>query len=236
MRGESSTAPGAEGEKAGGPETRKETMCASLDRNGQPVNYALNSGRRSERDISEMLGLAKGVLADGAVSAAEAELLHAWLGRHPEVLQKWPVNRLVERLETIFHDGRVTREEQDDLKELLSDLVGGNAGIIVGEGAATALPIDRPAPSVVFPDRVFVFTGKFAFGPRAVCQRFVRDAGGSCDNDVTRRTNYLVIGTFGSRDWIQASYGRKIEQAVEYRESGQVLSIIAEDHWAASLP
>jgi hypothetical protein len=59
-----------------------------------------------------------------------------------------------------------------------------------------------------------VFTGKFAFGPRRVCEAAVEALGGRAGSSVTRVTNYLVIGTFGSRDWIHTSHGRKIEQAV----------------------
>ena len=46
-----------------------------------------------------------------------------------------------------------------------------------------------------------------------------------------RNTNYLVIGTFASRDWANRNYGHKIEHAVELRESGSGISIISEEHW-----
>ncbi len=52
---------------------------------------------------------------------------------------------------------------------------------------------------------------------------------------MTQRTNYLIIGTFGSRDWVHTSFGRKIEKAVQYRIAGCRLAIVGEDHWAASL-
>jgi len=210
-------------------------MSTSLDPDGQPLaNF--NSYRRLERDISEMLGLAKGVLADGRVSADEAALLQRWLRTHPDAMQTWPANVLAARLERIFADGAVTIEEQEDLQELLSDLVGGNAGIIAQDNASTALPFDRPPPSLAFPDKTFVLTGKFALGPRTACERQVTNAGGRCEGGVTMRTDYLVIGTFGSRDWIHTSHGRKIEKAVEYRERGRVIHIVSEDHWATSLP
>ena len=51
------------------------------------------------------------------------------------------------------------------------------------------------------------------------------------DSPATRETNYLVIGTFASRDWANTNYGRKIEHAVELRESGCGISIISEEYW-----
>jgi NAD-dependent DNA ligase (contains BRCT domain type II) len=207
-----------------------------LDPNGQPLNLAFNSARRTERDICELLGLAKGLLADGVVTEAEAGLLHEWTRRHPDAQEYWAITALCKRLERAFSDGVIDEAERADLAELLETLVGGQAGVIAGADASTELPLDRPPPSISWAASVFVFTGKFAFGPRKDCERQVRNLGGHCEPNITQRTNYLIIGTFGSRDWVHTSFGRKIEKAVGYRESGTPLAIIAEDHWAGSLP
>jgi NAD-dependent DNA ligase len=204
----------------------------SVDPHGQPFNIRFNRARRAERDLSELLGLAKGMLSDGCVSASEAGHLRHWLSTHRDACEQWPVNRIAARLEAIYSDEQVDHQEQRDLAELLEALVGGKAGIIVGEDAPTELPLDAPPPRLIWPGSLFVFTGKFAFGPRASCQRKVQGLGATCGGDVTRDTTYLVIGTFGSRDWVHTSFGRKIEKAVTYRAAGVGISIIAEEHWA----
>ena len=178
--------------------------------------------------------LAKGVLADGVVNEPEADFIRQWVQAHPDAVEQWPVNVLQERLCRIYADGRVDETERD-LAELLSALVGGRAGIIVGEDAATDLPVDQPPPQFIWPGSIFVFTGQFAFGPRAECERYVARLGGVCEPSITKRTNYLVIGTFGSRDWVHTPFGRKIEKAVEYRNAGHSLAIVNEDHWASAL-
>ena len=207
-----------------------------LDPHGQPYNIRFNRARRAERDLSELLGLAKGLLADGVVTSEEAVLVGQWVCNHPAAAEQWPVNRLAQRLQRIFQDGQVDDGERAELAELLTALVGGTAGVILGEDAATELPVDDPCPSFDWPGSVFVFTGKFAFGTRADCQREVGRLGAFCDDTITKRTNYLVIGTFGSRDWVHTSFGRKIQKAVEHRAQGQRLAIVAEDRWAAALP
>ncbi len=206
-----------------------------IDLNGQPYNLHFNRARRAERDLSELLGLAKGVLADGIVIESEADLIRRWVVAHPDAAEQWPVNRLKTRLDQIYEDGRVDEIERKDLAELLTALVGGQAGIIVGEDAATNLPIDQPPPPLIWTNSLFVFTGKFAFGPRKACEREVTRLGGFCESTITKRTNYLVIGTFGSRDWVHTSFGRKIEKAVEYRDAGRPLAIVNEDHWASAI-
>ncbi len=211
-------------------------MKTRTDFDGQPVNGRFNAKSRADRDISEMLGLVKGILVDGEVNEKKTFALRRWIKAHPDVTGKWPGDALNAMLKRILADGIVTNEECEDLMELLSGMVGGEAGIIGGGNAATSLPLDIPAPKIIFPCQVFVFTGKFAFGPRSACEELTQDAGGICEENVTRRTRYLVIGTFGSRDWIHTPYGRKIEKAIEYRAEGQSIYIICEDHWAASLP
>jgi hypothetical protein len=207
----------------------------TLDADGQPLNLAFNRARRTERDICELLGLAKGLLADGVVTDSEAALLRDWVGRHPDACDVWPISALYQRLHRAFADGVIDEAERLDLAELLESLVGGKAGVIAGTDAATELPLDRPAPTIIWRASVFVFTGKFAFGPRKDCERRVKNLGGECEPAITQRTNYLVVGTFGSRDWAHTSFGRKIEKAVSYREAGQRLALLSEDHWAESL-
>lgn len=206
-----------------------------LDDDGQPMSPWLNRTRRLERDCAEMLGLAKGVLADGTITVAEADLVRDWAGQHPDAMGQWPINALKARLDRAFADGRIDEAEREDLSALLAAIVGGTAGMVGGEGATTALPLDQPQPALAWTGSVFVFTGKFAFGPREACQEQVVRRGAICEDNVTRRCRYLVLGTFGSRDWVQTPFGRKIEKAVKYREAGQPLAIVSEDHWAESL-
>lgn len=205
-----------------------------LDAEHQPGPW-FNETRRIERDLSEMLGIAKGVLYDGFVNDAEGLAFLNWAEAHPDIVSAWPGRIIHKRLREIFADGRVTDEERRDLADLLEVLVGGRAGMIGGEDAASTLPVDDPLPVIEVPDRVFVLTGRFALGPRDACERELRKIGGWPERDVTMRTDYLVIGTFSSRDWAQTSFGRKIEKAIKYRTKRGRPFIVPEDHWAASI-
>jgi len=201
------------------------------DPHGQPFNVRFNRARRAERDLSEFLGLAKGLLADGSIAENEAQLVRTWLLNHASAVEQWPLNHLAQRVVAMYSDNVADAAERVQLAEILSSIVGGTAGIILGEDAATELPLDVPPPALKWVGSTFVFTGKFAFGTRAECQRQVTNLGALCNSDITRSTDYLVIGTFGSRDWVHTSFGRKIEKAVQYREADRRLSIVGEDYW-----
>jgi hypothetical protein len=49
---------------------------------------------------------------------------------------------------------------------------------------------------------------------------------------VTKNLDYLVLGTYVTDSWIHENFGRKIEKAMGYRDSGLDLVIVTEEHWA----
>ena len=201
-----------------------------MDEHLQPPS-AINVEHRIKRDMAEMIGYAKGVTSDGVVSEDEAMGLMTWADDHPDVILTWPANVIYRRLRTIFSDGYASEEEREDLKGLLAELVGGEGGTIGGETASTGLPLDDPPPLLETPDRLFVLTGRFAYGTRASCVELIKNNGGWDEPRVTKQTDYLIIGAFASRDWLQTSYGNKIKKAVEYRDKYSRPHIISEEHW-----
>jgi NAD-dependent DNA ligase len=82
---------------------------------------------------------------------------------------------------------------------------------------------------------IYVLTGKFDLGPRAACEREITERGGLCARDVTYKTNVMVIGSSGSRDWIETAYGRKIQSAIEHNTNGAGIAIVSEAHWVRFL-
>ncbi len=47
--------------------------------------------------------------------------------------------------------------------------------------------------------------------------------------------DYLVIGTFGSEEWIHSAYGRKIERAIELRDKHGTPYLVSEAHWTSAI-
>src|SRR4051794_38528281 len=93
-----------------------------LDADGQPLCLAWNFQRRIDAGIDELIGLIRGILADGEVSEAEAVTLAAWTLKHSEIVTDWPVNVIAARLDRIFADGRIDDAERQDLRELLAEV------------------------------------------------------------------------------------------------------------------
>jgi NAD-dependent DNA ligase len=150
-------------------------------------------------------------------------------------VRRWPGNALFARIQHVFEDGVIDEQERADLAALMSQLVGGKISMVIGADGPTTLPVDDPAPPIEWNENVFVMTGRFAYGTRAVCEQEIVSRGGQLAANVTKRTTYLVLGTFGSDDWSHSSYGRKIERACELKSAGSEIYIVTEDHWAGAL-
>jgi len=115
--------------------------------------------------------------------------------------------------------------------------VGGEAFDAEAQTASrsTTLPVDDPEPNVEFTGSVFVVTGTFVHGERALVHAAIEQRGGLSSASPSKKTRYLVIGELGSRDWINSNAGRKIEKAVALRSDGHPVAIITEGHWSRHL-
>ena len=206
----------------------------AFDAHGQPRNRAFNARRIKDRGVDELLGLCKGMIADGAVDENEARYLVEWLDANRCVANEWPGNVLYARVYECLRDGKLDANEQAELLDLLTKYSGHVPGACTVQ-ASTALPFDSPQPPLEFDSHIFVLTGRFAFGSRQECTEAILDLGGWVRPTVLKDTHYVVVGTLASRDWAHASYGRKIETALQWRQQGAPVRIISEDHWADDL-
>lgn len=205
------------------------------DEHGQPLCRAFHAARITERSMDELIGVCKGVVADGYVHQSEAEYILKWLNSNRSVAHEWPANVITARIKDFLADGRLDEEERRELHELLAEATGEAKLRHVAENKATGLPFDTPQPDLAFEGRSFCFTGKFVYGTRAQCEREILALGGQVAGGVSQRTNYVVIGLLGSRDWLHSTHGTKIMSAVQLRERGLSISIISEDHWAEQI-
>jgi len=199
------------------------------------ITDRLHHNRRADRSIDELIGICKGIVADGVVTEGEAKFLMEWLESNSDAIDVWPANVIYPRLVEIFEDGRMDDEEEGDLLKMLMDLGARPKAITNATSAASFLPLCDPAPKVSHEGNVFVLTGTFMSGTRAEIARTIEAKGGKVSKNVNGKTAYLVIGEVGSKDWAHSTHGRKIEAAVELRKDGDKPHIISEEHWHSSL-
>lgn len=188
------------------------------------------SGKRlSDRQIDELIGLSRGLIADGNVNHSEVEFLQTWLAANMEVVENPIINLLYRRVSEIMADGFADADECSDLFDALHAFVDGD--IAPGELLKpSSLPLCKPAPEIRFEGQRYCFTGTFTYGGRKECESAAQSRGATVGG-IAQSTNVLVIGSYATEAWKHSSFGNKIMQAVEWRDKGHPISIVSEDHW-----
>jgi hypothetical protein len=75
-------------------------------------------------DNPELIGLCRGVIADGMINLAEAQYIQEWLAQRPNLLETWPASDLNRLLGKILEDGVLSDREQKELSEMLEEVIG----------------------------------------------------------------------------------------------------------------
>jgi hypothetical protein len=193
-----------------------------------------NAGRVQDRLIDELIGISRGVIADGVVDEQEAIFIGQWIENHRPIAERWPVNVLYARLTEMLKDGILSGDEQEELLETLRDLTG-ESSLFQEPNKSTTLPVDKPAPDIDFEGKTFCLTGKFVYGSTLDCEETIAEMGGEVVPMPSRETDYLVIGELCSPDWVHTTFGRSIEKGVELKEQGHPIVILTEEHWVNNL-
>ena len=193
---------------------------------------AFGFDRTQDRKIDELVGIARGITSDGQVNRDEADFLISWLESNESVINEYPGYMIYNRIQSMLSDGILDDEERAELFELLNELTGGTPEVEVSSMSST-LPLDKPMPNPIqIKNNHFCLTGAFAAGTRTQLQNVIKDMGGYIDKNVTKKTNFLVIGIIGNDNWKHSSHGLKIEKGVKYRdEKSTGISIVSEEHW-----
>jgi len=199
----------------------------------QALLNKLGEDRISARQIDELIGLARGLAADGDLNHAEVEFLQKWLAANEAVSQQPIIRTLYTRISDVLADGVLDDEEKAVLLETLNSF--SDRTFELGEVLKpSTLPLCDPAPVLTFVQRSYCFTGTFLFGQRKDCERAVIERGGECGS-LTQKTDVLVIGAYATDSWKHSSFGNKILKATAWRDEGLPIAIVAEQHWSAHL-
>ncbi len=200
-------------------------------------NNFYDKERLLDRGMDEFIGICKGLIFDGIVTYDEAKNLLIWLESNKPVAEKWPASNLYKKLIIMLATDALSTDDEGELLSDLIDLTGNPKVMISGNNPSSQLPLCKPAPEVYFENAVFVITGNLEMGTRKFITKVIESLGGEVSLKTVRMdTNFLVIGDIGSKAWMHSTHGRKIERAIELRDTKRTgLNIISETHFMESV-
>ena len=166
--------------------------------------------------LNELGSLISGIMSDGRLDSDEIAFLDNWLKTHEGLKGNYPFDRIYAVLTAALEDGVVESAEAEELITLFQKFIDGKlTGQIEGE--------------IDIAGKHFVLTGEFEFGERDFVIEKLESMGGINAPRVSSKTDYLIVGAFGSADWSAKNYGTKIKRAKELQQSGKQIIIVSEN-------
>ena len=162
----------------------------------------------------ELIGILKGINADGILSESEISSLSVWLDWHDELEG---AESLRGEIEEILSDGIITEKEQSLLRKTLDDLIDP-----IVDSAKTG------TSDVVLEGKSFCLSGDFDYGKKADVASYIIEHGGTISKNVTKKCDYVVVGGGGSCNYAFGNYGTKVKKALVYKEKGCNIEVIGE--------
>jgi hypothetical protein len=209
---------------------------ASDDGDGTgPTLGSQMDARTLQAHLAELIGICKGVIADGVVVPGEAVFMRDWLSKHKALLDCWPADIISKRLEQVFADGKVDPQEQADLLVLLTKISSAEPPVPKAGLETEFPPVSTSETPVQIANKHFCLSGRFVYGPHARCRVAIERRGGWVDANPGPQTDFLVIGGLSLSDWRGTPDGRKVLRAQELQKDGQALRIVSEENWCIAL-
>jgi NAD-dependent DNA ligase len=187
-----------------------------------------------KQSLGELLGLARGLMADQELTDSEIHFLHEWLEERYSMTSSFPGNVIHERIKEVLEDGVVTEEERSHLVDTLNMLIENRLEDLADQVDLTELWFDDVG-LIDFNKTRFCLTGNFVYGPSDVCKVAIEQRGGTVAPSVSDEAQYLVVGGLGLDEWRTGGLGAEIESAMRLRAKGKSVKIIPEDSWVEYL-
>jgi len=180
----------------------------------------VGADRIGSRQIDELIGIARGLVADNQISQGEVEFLQKWLAANLHISDQPVIRMLYKRIAEMLADGLFDDDEKSELIDTLNQF---SAHDIEGLGEllkSTTLPFDDPQPFLMFVGQRYCFTGTFNFGCRKECEGAVVKLGAEAGS-LTKKTNVLVVGIYAPSETRSRRLVNGEMQGIQLRSSGK---------------
>lgn len=192
-------------------------------------------------DLHILQGIIHGILSDNKIEYSEILYLKEWLNDHDHLESMFPYDEIYSLLHTVMKDGMLDLNETLLLKAFFSDFIDTSISYNIHSGEMEQLKnqmnisgICALGPNIEFDGKLFCFTGESTRMTRSEIEKVILSKGGFFNKGITKKTNYLIVGSGGNPCWAFSCYGRKIEQAIKLRKQGMNVIIAHEiDFWDA---
>ena len=197
---------------------KKLLVCEADEPIEKPKKSAARKIRRSSPEteaLKEFIELLNTVLEDDVVEQSELNAVTFWLAVHKDLLGKYPFDVAAEAIVRVLKSDNISQSDLDELREIFENITEPTFFDEIGENFSLQ-------------GKKVCLTGDFSHGSRKDMTAFFENHGAIITNNVTRKTDLLLVGELGSLNWCAGNFGNKIKKAIELQQSGFNVKIHSE--------
>lgn len=184
----------------------------TLKKNSYNVRYTAKT--KAIRELQELL---LDITDDNILTDEEVMELNDWLEDNDEFCGNYPFDKLKQIIAAALEDGVLEQSELDEMLDVFNDICKPQFDKDVS-----------PDDLINLDGKVLVFTGECQLGDTSEITPIYEAMGATIRTAVSGRTDYLVVGAYGSPDWSYGNYGSEVLKARELQEAGKKVKIINE--------
>lgn len=189
--------------------------------------------------LQQLHGIIHGIMADNFLNDIEVNQLFDWMDEREFLKGFYPFDEIYSLLVSMKRDGVLTEDEKNMLKAYLGNFIDTRTSYNISDIEIKNLQtqytingICAVSPDIIFANKTFSFTGTSSRAKRKEIAEIITNMGGIFNNNVTQKTDFLIVGDDGNPCWAFSCYGRKVEKAIELRKDGHSIIIVHEnDFW-----
>lgn len=184
----------------------------TLKSNSYNVKYSPKT-----RAIQELQDLLLDITSDNKLTDDEVMALDKWIDDNAELCGSYPFDRIKSKIKTALEDGVLEQSELDDMLKTFKEICKPKFKTDISK-----------KDSINVYGKTLVFTGECRIGDTEEIMQIFEAMGAVVRQSVSGKTDYLIVGDFGSLDWSYGNYGSEIAKAMELQDGGKKVKVVNE--------
>ena len=184
--------------------------------------------KHDNKKVDEFIGLCKGLLADDRIVEPEVRFLQSWLEDHQDISKLYPISAIYQRIIEILEDDIVDEDEEEELLITLKCITAKRKQR--SRRAKNEMPAFDTG-KISFENKFFTLTGRFIIGTHCKIAEFIKEKGGTLQDEPDEETDYMVVGNTDDPDWTASSSFECINQAISMLKVNPSIKFINEENW-----
>ena len=165
------------------------------------------------RNIRDLIGIIEEIVKKKTVEDGDSYRIVKWLDEHEGQKNEFPANRLPAILEI--------PDKAEQCKEL--------------QKLTKITPTCKIKGGIEINGKTVCLSGEFREGSFEELSRMLEAKGAAVKKNAVKKTDYFVVGSFGSPDYSLGNYGKNYKQIMEYIDGGSSAVVILEKDFFKAL-